>query len=136
MKALQAFQPVDSSAVKRAFRLFQQGMSLRQIAPSFGTTRNTLSLHLKRYYGPDYAKYKGTKGLIQVLQEDYLASNNLSTRDRAAIASWLTAQMNDIIQSDLHSDIKLLTNRQERQLTQRETRKNGDYRDLFDAVAA
>lgn len=111
-------------------------MSLRQIAPSFGTTRNTLSLRFRHYYGPDYAKYKGTKGLIQVLKEDYLTSNNLSTRDRAAITNWFATHMNSIIQADLHSEVRLLTNRQERQLTCRETRRNGDYRDLFDAVAA
>lgn len=111
-------------------------MSLRQIAPKFGTTRNTLSLRFQQYYGPDYAKQKGNKGLIKILQEDYLTSSNLSTRDRAAIASWLATQTNNIIQSDLCSEVRLLTNRQERQLTQRETRKNGDYRDLFDAVAA
>ena len=118
---------------RRAWAMYQQGSTLRQLAAHFGISRGALEYNFKSRYGKDYAQVKTPNGTLLIIDEA-VNTLKLSERQRQEIHQWKVNNIERIISVDqAQKGTRLLTSKQEQALTYAEcSRGKNDYRQLFD----
>lgn len=121
--------------LEKAFQLYIQGFSLRNLEKRFKIPKSTLSFRFKKRYGDNYSSLKNKEGVMSVINE-YLRSPSLSRREKDIIKSWLYLNLSSVIDSDIRNhQTPLFSDSKLDKLTREQcSRREKDWKTLFEAM--
>lgn len=130
---------MDSDKVlDRAFNLYIQGYSLRNLEKRFHIPKSTLSFKFRKKYGEGYSSLKNSQGVMSIIKE-YLRSPNLGQSDKNSIQKWMYTNLSSIMESDIKNhQVPLLSDKQLDNLTREQCSSRGgkDWKTLFELTLA
>lgn len=107
-----------TNVIDKAFQMYLQGYSLRNLTKRFGVPKSTLSVRFKKHFGVNYTQLRNDHGVLPILKEYMFDTDLLSDRDRAKVKRWYNENVDKIMLSDLNNRSNtLLTNKQLDRLT-------------------
>ncbi|ALB39893.1 MULTISPECIES: helix-turn-helix domain-containing protein [unclassified Anabaena] len=121
--------------LNKAFQLYLQGYSLRNLSKRFNIPKSTLSYQFKKAFGLDYTNLRNSYGAIQVIKE-YIHNPDISTKDKHDIKRWLSNNLSTILESET-ANIKtpLYSDRYLDRLTFKEcSHRSKDWKQLFEVI--
>jgi len=119
----------------KAFQLYLQGYSLRNLSKRFNIPKSTLSYKFKKTFGTEYTQLRNNHGVLQVIKE-YLHNPNLPSKDRNTIKKWFNNNLSTILESEITNiNNPLYSNSYLDKLTRQEcSHRSKDWKQLFEVI--
>jgi hypothetical protein len=121
--------------LNKAFQLYLQGYSLRNLSKRFNIPKSTLSYKFKKCFGEEYTQLRNNHGVLQVIKE-YLHNPNLPSRDRNNIKKWFNDNLSTILESEITNiNAPLYSDSYLNKLTRQEcSHRSKDWKQLFEVI--
>jgi hypothetical protein len=122
-----------TNVLDKAFQMYLQGYSLRNLTKRFNIPKSTLSVRFKKNYGVNYTQLRNSNGVLPIIKEYMFDVDLLSYKDRAKVKRWYNENIDKIMLSDLNNRSNtLLTDRQLNRLTLQECgHRTKDWGDII-----